>query len=217
MAADPDLIALWIKAWAITRGVAPPVPYKNGHYLEVGLPDQRARYVFATLDAAAISALSRTIREPLVFLKVCAPEEEVRSLLPARWEIRTPPTYMMTADLVASPALLPAGYRLSFTQEDGVLTASIQDGDALAARGRLVTIDGIAVFDQIRTQEAHQGRGLGRAAMASLTEIALDRGARSAVLSATEEGRALYETIGWTVHAPYTSAVIPEAPTAVRS
>ncbi|WP_116089717.1 GNAT family N-acetyltransferase [Sphingomonas crusticola] len=209
MAADPDLIALWIKGWAITRDVAPPVPYKSGHYLEVGLADQRARYLFATLDTAGIAALGRTINEPWIYLKVCAPEADVRALLPAQWQIRTPPTYMMAAELRPTRCPLADEYRLSFVQEDGVLTASIHRAEDLAARGRLVTVEGAAIFDQIRTQEAHQRRGLGRALMAALANEALDRSAQTGVLAATEMGRGLYEAIGWRVHSPYTSAFIP--------
>jgi len=38
--------------------------------------------------------------------------------------------------------------------------------------------------------------------------VALDQGARNGLLSATQMGRWLYESIGWAVHSPYTSAVI---------
>jgi GNAT superfamily N-acetyltransferase len=209
MAADPDLIALWIKGWAITRGVAPPVPYKSGHYLEVGLPDQQARYLFATLDTAEIVALGRTIGKPWIYLKVCAPEAEVQPLLPGQWQIRTPPTYMMAADLRATDAAFSEGFHLSFAQEDGVLTASVHCAEKLAAQGRLVTVERAAIFDQIRTQATYQRQGLGRSLMAALANEALERGVGTGVLAATEMGRALYETIGWRVHSPYTSAVIP--------
>jgi GNAT superfamily N-acetyltransferase len=199
---------LWIKGWAITRGVAPPVPYGSGHYLEVGLPDQRARYLFATLDAAEIGALVRSIAEPWIYLKVCAAEVEVEPLLPSQWQIRTPPTYMMAADLRATHAPFPEGFRLSFAQENGVLTASVHCAEKLAARGRLVTVEDAAIFDQIRTEEMYQRRGLGRALVTALQNEALERGVRTGVLAATQMGRALYQTIGWSVHSPYTSAVI---------
>jgi hypothetical protein len=42
-----------------------------------------------------------------------------------------------------------------------------------------------------------------------LAREAFEQGAPKGLLSATEMGRWLYETIGWIVHAPYTSAVIP--------
>lgn len=209
MAADPDLIAVWIEAWAITREVARPVRRSGAHYVDVGLPDQRARYVFPALSETQLRHLALTICDPWIYLKVCASEEEVRPLLPAHWQIRTPPTYMMTGKLAAPSFTLPAGYSLSLEPKNRVLTASIHENGTLVARGRLVVMDGIAVFDQIRTQDAYQRRGFGRAIMAELATAALDQGAPLGVLCASEMGRALYETLGWTVHAPYTSAVIP--------
>ncbi|WP_420137118.1 GNAT family N-acetyltransferase [Sphingomonas sp.] len=207
MAADPALISIWIKAWAITRGVAPPIPYASGHYVAVGWPDQLGRYVFSTLDEKAIRAIGNR-HEPWLYLKVCAPEAEVRPLLPPRWQIRSTPTCMMIADLTAIPLELPDTYHLSMAQEGEVLTATIQAGDELAARGRLVIVEGVAIFDQIRTQDPHQRRGLGRALMATLTRKALECDVDFAILSATAMGRALYESVGWRWHSPYTSAVI---------
>ncbi|WP_442681366.1 GNAT family N-acetyltransferase [Sphingomonas sp. ASY06-1R] len=208
MAADPALLATWIKAWAITRSVAPPISYASGHFVAVNQPDQRGRYVFATLDEHAISKVAQG-QAPWVYLKVCEQEEKVRPLLPARWQIRSTPTCMMIADLSPLRLTLPEGYQLSLAQEGEVLTATIRAGDALAARGRLVVVDGMAIFDQIRTQDEHQRRGLGRALMAALTQTALERQAGLAILSATAMGRALYESVGWRWHSPYTSAVIP--------
>jgi hypothetical protein len=45
--------------------------------------------------------------------------------------------------------------------------------------------------------------------MSALGEAANRAGASRWLLVATPEGRALYETLGWEVHAPYTSAFIP--------
>ena len=81
----------------------------------------------------------------------------------------------------------------------------------LAASGRLGLVGDVAIYDRIRVQDAHQRRGLGRALMAALGEAANRAGASRWVLVATPEGRALYETLGWSVHAPYTSAFIPPA------
>lgn len=81
----------------------------------------------------------------------------------------------------------------------------------LAASGRVGLVGDVAIYDRIRVQDAHQRRGLGRALMSALGEAANRAGASRWLLVATPEGRALYETLGWTVHAPYTSAFIPPA------
>ena len=46
--------------------------------------------------------------------------------------------------------------------------------------------------------------------MQALSNAAIDRRAPKGLLSATEMGRWLYQSIGWSVHSPYTSAVITD-------
>lgn len=209
MAADPDLIALFVRGWAMTRGVAPPIPMLGGHYLEVAQPDQNARYVFPALDAAVLSKLARSIREPCVFLKVCEAPETIRPLLPPDWIVREPPSWMMTAPLRDRPADLPANCGLTLATDGAIMQARIEIDGMPVARGRIALLGEAALFDQISTDEPHRRRGLGRALMQGLTDAALERGASNGLLCATEIGRALYENVGWTVHSPYTSAVIP--------
>ncbi|WP_225881891.1 GNAT family N-acetyltransferase [Streptomyces aureocirculatus] len=56
------------------------------------------------------------------------------------------------------------------------------------------------VVDRVVTHEPHRRRGLGGFVMGALTDEALNRGATLGVLGATEDGRALYETLGWRRH-----------------
>jgi GNAT superfamily N-acetyltransferase len=209
MAADPDLIAQFAQGWALTRGVAAPKPYQGGHFIQVGQPDQKARYIFPRLDREVVTELAHTIGEPFVFLKICEAEDDVRALLPQHWSIRQPPTYMMTAALAAAGTDLPLGYSLTLDGRGPIIKAAVLAEGLTVARGRVAMLGDTALFDQISTDEAHRRLGLGRALMQSLTNVALDRGAGNGLLSATQMGRWLYESIGWTVHSPYTSAVIP--------
>lgn len=66
-----------------------------------------------------------------------------------------------------------------------------------------------AIYDRIVTEPAHQRRGLGRAVMHALQAIARAHGRHANVLVASAQGRALYETLGWRLHAPWATAVIP--------
>ncbi len=209
MAADPALIALFAQGWAITRGVAAPVPRYGGYFIGVGQPDQKARYVFPSLDPAVIANLGQTIREPFVYLKICEDEHKVRKALPSHWAIRQPPTYIMTRPLDPTRPKLPPGYALTTALEGAVLRATIATEGAPVASGGIILLGDTVLFDQVGTHEAHRRRGLGRAVMTALSNAALEQGAPNGLLSATEMGRALYEDIGWSVHSPYTSAVIP--------
>ncbi|MDB5679658.1 GNAT family N-acetyltransferase [Sphingomonas bacterium] len=206
--ADPTLIARWAAAWAISRGAAAPVPRDGGLYIHVGTPEQVGRYIFAALDSDTIALLAAKIDQPLLYLKVCAPADAVRPLLPPGWEI-APPGYMMTAPvtaMLARPAI-PGGFALTVDRQGNVIFATIADSAGNeAARGRIVTMDGLVVFDRIATAEPHQRRGLGTAVMRALAAEADAIGIHDAMLCATPVGRALYTALGWSLHSDYTTA-----------
>ena len=217
--ADPLLVARWAHAWAISRGAAAPVVRDGGLYIHVDQPDQIGRYIFASADAEVVRSLSATIASPLLYLKVCAPAEIVRPLLPAGWEI-APPGYMMTAPLSAMlghrPAL-DAHFTVEIAHEDAIVFAHIRDkaGDE-AARGRIVAMGDLVVFDRIRTAEQYRRRGLGSAVMRTLAAEADALGIRDAMLCATPMGRDLYSALGWSLHSDYTTASLaPRAESSV--
>ena len=195
--------------WALARGINPPVADHDGWRVEVGLPQQRRRHVFAGA-CDGLKSLAATVDEPWVLLKVAGPPAEMSPLLPPRWELQ-PPTAMMTAALSADPTdALPAGYALDLERRPSTVIATINASDGgLAARGALGVVGRHAIFDQIRTQQAHQRRGLGRLVMRTLAVEAMRTGAGQGVLVATAEGRALYAALGWRVHAFYSTALIP--------
>jgi GNAT superfamily N-acetyltransferase len=209
LAADPDLIARWADAWAMSRGAAMPVARDGGLYIHVDQPDQIGRYLFAQLDADAIRSLAASIDRPLLYLKVCAPADLVRPLLPRGWEIAAP-GYMMTAPLsvmLNRPAAFPAEFELRITYNHSITFAHILDATGEeAARGRIVAVDDLIVFDRIRTADQYQRRGLGGAIMRALAAEARQSGVKDAMLCATPAGRELYIALGWHMHSDYTTA-----------
>ena len=209
---DP-LFTAWIRGWALTREVAPPLAHADGYRIDVGLPRQAARYVFQGPSPTLVD-LGRRIAQPWVFLKACATSDELRALLPAPWQMQ-PDGFMMTcgdAPLRGGMTLAP-GYTLRI--DDAAAStrrAHVQvlaaDG-ALAAEGHLALDERRAIYDRIGTDPAHRRRGLGAAVMHSLQALARAHGRHAGVLVATPMGRALYESLGWRVHAPWATAVIP--------
>ncbi len=208
-----DIFMAWIRGWALTREVAPPVPHVDGFRIDVGIPRQVARYVFAQ-PSPTLGALGTSIATPWVFLKACATADELRSLLPLPWKLQ-PDGFMLVcgdAPFKGSTAL-PAGYTLH-VDDDGARTRRAHvavhapDG-ALAASGHLALDDQRAIYDRIVTEPAHQRRGLGRAVMHALQALGHAHGRHAGVLVATPAGRALYESLGWRLHAPWATAVIP--------
>ena len=213
LVADPDLVARWADAWAISRGAAMPVARDGGLYIHVDQPDQVGRYIFAQIDAEAIRPLAASIDRPLLYLKVCAPAHAVRPLLPHGWEIATP-GYMMTAPLsvmLDRPAVFSAEFELRITYDNSITFAHIIDAvGEEAARGRIVAVDDLIVFDRVRTADRYQRRGLGSAIMRALAAEARQSGVEDAMLCATPAGRELYTSLGWSLHSDYTTASLSE-------
>jgi len=212
-APSDETFLAWIRGWALTREVAPPVAHADGFRIEVGLATQAARYVFAH-PSPTLHELGRAITQPWVYLKACATSDELRALLPARWRIEDQ-HWMMACDTrpFAGSGALPPGYAMQ-VDDAGARTGRahvrvVGPGGAPAASGHVALDATFAIYDRIVTDPAHQRRGLGRAVMHALQALARGHGRRAGVLVATDQGRGLYESLGWRLHAPWATAVIP--------
>jgi GNAT superfamily N-acetyltransferase len=202
-----DLLAGWLAARSIARGLPLPVPDSGGLRVDTGLPVEARRYVFAG-PSPEIRELAMSITAPHIFIKMLGPAERLLELVPPAWQLQ-PPGYVMIHD--GRPDALPAlhfGYRLELATEGVVTVARIftVDGE-LAASGYAAEYGGTFIFDRIIVEEAHQRRGLGRAMMAALGSAQRSPAARR-VLVATDAGSALYSTFGWTVISPFSTVVI---------
>ena len=211
--ADPGLVETWVHGWSLTREVAPPVPDSGALRVDVGWPEQKQRYVFDHLSAD-VRRLAQRIHESWILIKVCAPWEAVQPILPTGWVIPAP-GFMMSRGLEpADEPLLPQGYGFELDSRLPLTVAYIKTlAGEIAASGRLGLVSGpigrLAVFDRIRSHEDHRRRGLARALMTRLGNIALANGVARAALVATPDGRLLYSTLGWRLHSLYTTALIP--------
>jgi GNAT superfamily N-acetyltransferase len=207
LVARQGVVATWVAGRALSRGVTPPTSAYGGLRVDVGLPDQRARYVFA--DASdGVRQASAELMEPHVFLKICAPPAAVAPLLAPGWYLKPPSVMMMADDLGGSSAQAPDGYALSVERVGPVFVATCSTADGRpVASGRIAFAGGTAVFDRIETHLEHRRRGLGRAVMSALAARARGNGAEVGVLVATPDGQALYGAMGWRVLSPHTTAL----------
>ncbi|OPC22379.1 GNAT family N-acetyltransferase [Elizabethkingia bruuniana] len=206
-----ELIEKWLNGWSVSRGVSLPVKYKSGFKIEVGWEEQKSRYVFPFLNKDLID-LAESIEEPWVFLKVCAPCNELTEILPDRWTIQ-PQGYLMMSENNPEKfenRILADGYSMETEiSDDGVYLIKIKDkNNGLASSGRVVCTDGWAIYDRIETSQSHQRKGLGSYLFTELQKIAERKGIENNILVATEQGRLLYESLGWKVVSLYTSVVI---------
>ncbi|MGK5642543.1 GNAT family N-acetyltransferase [Streptomyces sp. URMC 126] len=203
----PELVRAWAAGWAVSRGTPPPAGHPWGCVIEVGLPGRSERRVVYVPDAESVRAATAD-PVPHAWLKAAADPGEVARLLSAGWEVDDEDTgHLMAVDLVPDgPSPVPPGYAVSVTRADGVVRARVTDAaGGVAAQGHLTVVGDVAVVDRVVTEAAHRRRGLGRVVMRALTERALAEGAFTGVLGATDDGRALYETLGWKRHAALTA------------
>jgi len=209
MRADPSLVEGWISARSLCRGLPLPAADHGGWRVETGTEAEIRRYVFAA-SSPSLSDLAYEIFESRIFLKLCGSQAEMRELLPERWRIE-PTIFMMTCGtLPQSSSALPPGYTLDLSTTGRVTEARILSPcGELAASGHAAESHGVFIYDRIVVEPDHRRRGLGKALMTALAAARRSSTSRP-VLVATAAGEALYRTLGWTLHAPYTTAFIPK-------
>ena len=182
---------------------------RGGFRVDTHSEKEVKRWVFPQL-CDGLRAIAGDITAPRHFLKLCGSDEELRSALPARWEVQPANYFMMATAAAVDTKPLPDGYRMEFEHAGPVTRASVigPQGD-LAASGCAAETADVFIYDRIETAQDHRRKGLGVAVM-----VALGAARKSLVspqlLVATGDGRSLYVNLGWTVLAPFAAATIPE-------
>lgn len=198
------LIKHWVHGWSLTRNAPAPVRVPHGHRLDVGLPGHRVRHVLP--DARRVAQLSRALSAPDSWLKVCGPREETVAALDPRWRVEET-EYLMTAELSPVPVPVPTPYTAKAGRRSAYyLARAVTAEGATAASALMAPYEGTAVFDQVVTEPEHRRHGLARALMNALGRTARARGVYTGLLVATEDGRGLYEHLGWETVCPVTPA-----------
>jgi GNAT superfamily N-acetyltransferase len=207
--AERELLWHWQAGHSLARGSPLPVPDRGGMRVDTASPDEFQRFVFPGPDPR-IRDIAASVLVPRTFIKMCGPGDRLRAMAPAGWLLQ-PAAYLMTQGGADDPPVrLPPGYRLELSEQGPRFTAMIFSEDqSLAASGHAAEFGSAFVFDRISTNPAHRRRGLGGALMSSLGAMRTSSGARR-VLVATEDGRALYSSLGWTVISLFSTIVLPE-------
>lgn len=205
-----DIVEKWLTGWSVSRGLPPPSPFRSGFKVDVGYEKQKCRYVFPKLNEDFFE-LANTVVEPWSFLKVCAPPDRLVNFLPTRWVLQ-PQGYMMYCfrPMIKRALSLNKEFKWEL-EENGVihLLKIIDSEGAVAAYGRVVLIDDLAIYDRISTELNYRRRGLASLLVYELERIALAKGVGKNILAATEEGKELYTSLGSGLYSFYTSIVIP--------
>ncbi|MEW2433412.1 GNAT family N-acetyltransferase [Streptomyces caniferus] len=205
----PELVRIWVSGWAVSRHRPRPVEHPWGLYIEVGKPDQVGRHVLPHADESSVRQAAAAVTVPHTWLKVPMDPDEAGYWLPQGWVVdKEEAGHLMAVDLQVTDPVVPQGYTASVETSDGVVHVRVHDAaGARAAKGQLALLGRATVIDCVTTEEAHRRRGLGDFVMRTLVDHAVAEGAELGVLGATDEGRALYETLGWKAHAPLAACI----------
>ncbi|MGO4221261.1 hypothetical protein AB4Y64_05335 [Lysobacter sp. TAF61] len=207
---DPDLVFAWQAAHSIARGAPAPVHHRGGFRVDTHSEKEVKRWVFPR-SCDGLREIAHEITAPRHYLKLCGSDEELRSALPARWEVQPANYFMMAAAQTSAEKPLPSGYRMEVQQTGPVTRACVIAPDGgLAASGSAAEAAEVFIYDRIETALDHRRKGLGIAVMAALG-AARKAVASPQLLVATADGRGLYENLGWAVLAPFAAATIPES------
>jgi predicted acetyltransferase len=156
---------------------------------------------------AGLQRLAHSITEPRYFLKLCGTAEELQASLPGGWELHAQ-RYFMQARAVPLERRLTEEYRIEIKHDGMVWQARIfSKTGALAASGYAAETREAFVYDRIVTEPQHRRKGLGHALMKNLG-AAKRHSQIPELLVATEEGMALYSSIGWETISLYSTASI---------
>lgn len=208
MTADETPVTLlpqWLKARSWARGLPQPTPEHGGWRVETGTVSEPRRYVFAE-PCPGIAEAAAAIADPNIPIKLCADPGVLARLVPAGWTVEPSGTMMIRQPEDDAQVELPPGFRLERMGSGACGSVTIRaPDDSLAASGYCGWTETHFCFDRIITQPEWQRRGLGRAVMRALGQVAAAQ-ARTWILIATDAGRALYLTLGWRDISPYSTA-----------
>ncbi len=206
---DANLVFAWQSAHSIARGSPSPVHDRGGYRVDTHSEKETKRWVFPGL-CDGLREVADQVTAPRHYLKLCGTDAELRSALPARWDVLPVNYFMMAAAGESDARSLPPGYRLELHHAGSVSRACIFAAEGgLAASGCAAEAAGVFIYDRIETAQDHRRKGLGIAVMAALG-AARRSVAAPQLLVATEDGRNLYSKLGWTVLAPFAAATIAE-------
>jgi GNAT superfamily N-acetyltransferase len=194
----------------VSRGTSAPVGIPRGFRVEVGLPGLRVRHVLHTYDADSLGRLGRRLTAPGTWIKASGDPAEFRAALPADW-IMDIAGYLIPHHSARGPSNRQPPYTMRVVSAGEVTVATILDASgAIAASGQLARAGEFGIVDKVTTEAAHRRRGLGAVVMRALCHHAAERGMRTGILVATDDGRALYRALGWTVRSDVPGAFLKE-------
>lgn len=191
----------WVDTWAHIRSYIPS-SLDGWPLMPVASPTRESELVCLDPGVHEFRSLTQHIAgDPRAMLTVVAIDitpYRLLDLAPGTRIDRDDETLMVTEFGDVPVPRLDHEFTFRWDMEDHRLSYTVESGNQVAAEGTVGVLGEIATFDAVETTPAFQRRGLGRHVMATLTQQAIGRGARRGVLAASDQGRQLYRSLGWT-------------------
>jgi GNAT superfamily N-acetyltransferase len=196
-----EALTRWQRGWSASRGWTDYQQVDDVTVVRIGEPERRVEYVATEANATAAAHLALTDCNPpgTSWLAIATddPHRLAANLKPLE-ALRT--EWLMTISLADQASYpVPSPYALEISATPSIIDAQICGYGEIAATGRMAVLHTGAVADQITTDPAHRRRGLARAVMTALARAAPTP---TAYLSASPQGRPLYQSLGWTTITP---------------
>lgn len=210
----PELVMAWGRGRAVSRLTPPPTAVPGGFRADVDASSGRMRHVLHTHSPDLIGRIAAEQTAPGSQIRLAGPTAALREALPLDW-IMDAAGHLMTVPFAPRRARAPEGYRIEVATDGDLTVAVARDRSGEAASARLGRSGEFGVFDQVTTAPAHRRRGLGTALMGALSDRALDLGMTTGLLVGSDDGRALYEALGWTYRSDFPGAFRKEDAAAI--
>jgi GNAT superfamily N-acetyltransferase len=197
-----ELVGRWLAGWRLCRGLDPVIEYDDAFAAVLRLPGRERELFARSDDPATVDRLAEDLPGDTWLTVTTQDGDEVaRRLTAAGVRPFDESCTLMSIELRDHPQAT------ADVQTDGPLdyVRVLLDGKVVA-RGMSAIVGTDAVMHDIHTDPAYRRRGLGSVVMGALGRRALERGARTGLLMATEAGVQLYTRLGWLPEATMVTA-----------
>lgn len=190
----------WVGTWLHLRDLT-PTQVDGWPLIPVASVSRETELLCLDPGAEAFKLLCRHIAgDPRAMLTVVADDVSAyRGPAPDRTRIDRDNETLMSTTFEPSTVLpLERGLSTRWDVHGNRVTYTVESGEQVAAQGSFGVLGDTATFDAVETSPAFQRRGLGSHVMQTLTAKAMTLGAARGVLAASDQGRRLYLSLGWT-------------------
>jgi GNAT superfamily N-acetyltransferase len=203
-ALSEQLVRTWVSGWAKCRGYT---PQDNGRSMSVLLTDQQNHLetiVYEPTIGEFLELANETREDSYRILTVVTNRmhDLINASAPLQMRITDYQQALMCADMggqdVEDPRHPDEEFKLEHIREPSCRRVSVTVNGEEVATGSVAKQGDHAVFDRIITDPKYRRRGLGSFVMRALTAAILEEEVETGLLMASEEGRRLYQYLGWT-------------------